>query len=252
MQTPDRKQPFRHIQPGFERIAPGFCRPRHCHFSSYVTILLEGTFEQASYAGRMRLESGDVLIQPTLDRHESRTRPRCGLHLLRLAWHSDWTLGGVYKVPAVDRVIRTAERNPRAASELLMDLLDGAKCEPAKPHDWPDLLAAQLRKGETQIATWAEEQGLARETVSRGFAKTYGVPPRAFATELKAREAWIRTITRSDSLAIIAAELGYADQPHMTRAVRALTGAPPDAWRKYLASSWSAPIEQRDIANAPT
>ena len=36
-------------------------------------------------------------------------------------------------------------------------------------------------------------------------------------------------------LAEIAAETGFADQPHMTRAITALTGAPPRAWRGALA-----------------
>lgn len=130
-------QRFRQVQPEFERIAPGFCRPRHCHFAAYVTILLEGQYEQASYAGRVMLEPGDVLVQPMLDRHESRVRRHQGLHLLRLAWTTDWSLGGVFKIPHADLVIR-------------------------------------------------------------------------------------------------AAELGYSDRPHMTRAVRTLTGAPPDAWRKHL------------------
>jgi AraC-like DNA-binding protein len=40
-------------------------------------------------------------------------------------------------------------------------------------------------------------------------------------------------IQESDtSLAAIAAECGFADQPHLTRAVASLTGCPPGFWRR--------------------
>ena len=34
------------------------------------------------------------------------------------------------------------------------------------------------------------------------------------------------------SLAAVAAQHGFADQAHMTRSVRAVTGLPPGAWRR--------------------
>lgn len=225
---------FRHIDPGFERIAPGFNRPRHAHLSAYVSIVLEGSYEQASYAGRMRIEPGDILIQPVLDRHESRAVRARELHLLRLAWFAEPGVGGVYRSANVDLVIRTARHDPRAASGLLEELLKSAAHHPAATRDWPDLLAEHMRTGGTQLTSWARAHRLSRETVSRGFVRTYGVAPRAFAAEFKAREAWIRIVSGQESLAAIAGEVGYADQPHMTRAVRALTGAPPDAWRRRL------------------
>ena len=73
--------------------------------------------------------------------------------------------------------------------------------------------------------------------------------------EFKAREAWIRTVTRRDSLAFIASELGYADQAHMTRAVRMLTGAPPDAWRRHLARhalKGRRFVDQTDLLGSPS
>jgi AraC-like DNA-binding protein len=225
---------FRHIHPGFDTIAAGYRRPRHAHLSAYATILLDGTYEQASFAGRMRIEAGDVLIQPVLDRHDSRCLPKCGLRLLRLAWIPEPGLGGVYKVRSIDTVIRTAISDPAAASELLREALRDAVHEPVMQKDWPDLLSAHLRAGGNSLSRWADEHRLARETVSRGFVRTFGVAPRQYAAELRARAAWIRVVTRGDDLALIASELGYADQPHMTRAIRMFTGAPPDTWRRHL------------------
>ncbi|MEO7735173.1 MAG: helix-turn-helix domain-containing protein, partial [Kofleriaceae bacterium] len=82
------------------------------------------------------------------------------------------------------------------------------------------------------LAGWAAQHGVARETVARGFAAAFGVSARQFRAELKAREAWLRIVRTPDSLAAIAAAAGFADQAHMTRGVRALTGAAPAAWRR--------------------
>ncbi len=225
---------FRHIRPGFERIPAGYRRPRHAHLSGYATIVLDGEYEQASFAGRMHIEPGDVLIQPVLDRHDSRSSSQRNLHLLRLCWSLDCGLGGVYKAPGIDAVIRTARKDPAAASALLQETLRDAVHEPVVQRDWPDLLAADLRTAGVSLSRWADEHRLARETVSRGFLHTFGAPPRKYAAELRARATWIRIVTCNDDLAAIADEMGYADQPHMTRTIRILTGAPPDAWRRHL------------------
>lgn len=225
---------FRHIRPGFERIAAGYRRPRHAHLTAYATVVLDGRYEQASFAGRMRIEPGDVLIQPVLDRHDSRCLSRCDLVLLRLAWIPETGLGGVYKVRGVDDVIKAAAKDPVAASALLRETLRDAAEEPVLQKDWPDLLSEHFRAGGCSLSRWAHDQGLARETISRGFLRTFGVSPRKYAAELRARAAWIRIVSRCDDLAVIASEAGYADQSHMTRAIRMFTGAPPDAWRRHL------------------
>lgn len=232
----ERAALFREIRPGFEHLPPGVTRPRHQHFSAYATVILDGGYVQASYAGRVRLKAGDVLIQPTLDCHDSRSgRHGPALHLLRLAWRHDSGLGGVYRLPDIDSVIRAARRDDREASELLVELVSCAQPQRPLTEDWPDLLAAELtRPTPCRIGEWAQNAGFARETVARGFSKVFGVSPRSFAAEMRTREAWLRTVRGRESLALIAADLGFADQPHMTRAIRTLTGATPDAWRRRV------------------
>ncbi|MBN8949855.1 AraC family transcriptional regulator [Rhizobium sp. 60-20] len=176
------------------------------------------------------------MIQPILDRHESWSRPGRPLHLLRLPWRPDMGFGGLYRIPEVDLVIRTARRDAREASAMLHGLVKDTRPLEIAARDWPDLLAADIRAGAIVISDWARNHGLARETVCRGFARTYGVSPRDFRVELKTRAAWMRLISDEERLAIIAAEYGFADQPHMTRAVFALTGASPGRWRRLLAS----------------
>src|SRR6185436_1839453 len=102
-------------------------------------------------------------------------------------------------------------------------------------------LAADLLCGHVaSLSDWAEHRGVARETVSRAFSAAFGVPARQFRTELRARDAWLRIVRTRESLAQIAAATGFADQAHMTRNIRALTGASPATWR--LPVTWRLPI----------
>lgn len=219
---------------GVERYAPGTARARHRHFRAHASVVLETGFLQTGYAGRFTLEAGDVLIQPTLDRHHSRTFAHRGARVLHLPWRFEEGLGGVYRVPELDAVVREAWRDPWHSSLLLAHLI-GQDAPAAPPlSDWPDMLANDLREGPVEISEWSMRHGLARETVARGFHRAFGVSPTSFACELRARRAWLRVVGGAESLAAIAFDTGYADQPHMTRAIHGLTGNPPDAWRKRL------------------
>lgn len=128
-----------------------------------------------------------------------------------------------------ESIARAAERDPREARALLLATV-AAAANGAK--DWPDELAAALREHTgLRLAEWAEARRLAPATVSRGFRQVYGLSPKAFRAQLRARRAWRAILRTGQPLASIAAETGFADQAHMTRAVRALTGHTPAQWR---------------------
>jgi AraC-like DNA-binding protein len=98
--------------------------------------------------------------------------------------------------------------------------------------DWPDDLAADLMENPSlKLCQWAEQMGLAPWTVSRNFRKVFGVSPEAFRARARTRQAWKRIQNTQEPLAKIAVHLGFADQPHMTRSVRQLTGSSPQMWR---------------------
>jgi AraC-like DNA-binding protein len=218
------------IVAGREDLAPGHDLARHRHLHPYAILLIAGRFEQVSYAGRVRVAAGELLIQPTLDCHANRLLS-AGARILRLPWDDVDDLGGVVALPDLDAVVRAAERDLREAIALVR-----AAARPeyrTGADDWPDLLAAEIVDGRVaSLGRWAEEAGVARETVSRGFAAAYGVSARQFRAELRARDAWLRIVRTRDRLADIAAAAGFADQAHMTRAIGALTGASPAAWRR--------------------
>lgn len=157
-----------------------------------------------------------------------------GVKLIRLDWPDASEIGGLYHLEDVDEIARIAEKDVTEAMHLLKSALS-KRCEPSpgQMKDWPDLLIADLaRNPSTKIGAWAERNGLARETVSRGFAGAYGAKPSILRAELRARSAWLRITRGSECLCGIAADTGFADQAHMTRWIQRITGAPPAVWRR--------------------
>jgi AraC-like DNA-binding protein len=200
---------------------------------AYATVVLAGTFEESGYSGRIRATAGDVLIHPEMDCHGNRM-VFAGVKLIRLNWTDTSGVGAFYHFDEVDELARTAERDVIQAT-LMLERLLREKCLPSRgqKNDWPDLLLEDLAQNTTtEISGWAEVNGLARETVSRGFVAAYGVAPSVLRAELRARAAWLRITRGSECLCRIAAETGFADQAHMTRWIRRLTGATPAVWRR--------------------
>jgi len=224
---------FRHITPGIETLRTNFSLPRHRHLRAYATVVLSGSFEESGYAGRIRATAGDVLVHPMLDCHANQM-VSAGVKLIRLHWFDTNGAGGLYRLNDVDALARAAEKDLDDATLLLQGVLGtGWPFPPGKRNDWPDLLADALtHNASIKISAWAEANGLARETVSRGFAAAYGIVPTVFRAELRARSAWLRVTQGSDSLCAIASETGFADQAHMTRWIHRITGAAPGAWRR--------------------
>jgi AraC-like DNA-binding protein len=223
---------FRTIRPGRQTLPAGFDLPRHRHLRPYALVVIAGSFEQTSYAGRVTVGPGDLLVQPTLDCHANRLFSS-GAQILRLQWPHVESLGGVYRLRDLDLIVRTAERDVREASDLAQAEVAATQPVTAPIADWPDLFAGHLSHGYADnIEHWARTHGLASETVSRGFTRVYGVGPAQFRHELKVRRAWLLIVGTNQSLASIAAACGFADQPHMTRSVVKITGSTPTTWRR--------------------
>jgi AraC-like DNA-binding protein len=224
-----------------QRIPAGQHLPRHAHSASYVTLVLEGFYEQVGYAGRWRAQAGDVLIQPTLDCHADTMHSR-GLVLMRLPWRHEAGPGGVWRGLDVDEIRRAGAVDPAAGRALVAARVAGRPPLAAVEEHWVDPLAARLAADPRQsIAGWAEGVGRSREAAARAFQARFGVAPARLRLELRTRAAWLRIVGTREALAAIAQELGFADQAHMTRAVRWLTQATPGQWRARCSNAGSGP-----------
>ncbi|KQT65854.1 hypothetical protein ASG54_03385 [Aureimonas sp. Leaf460] len=76
----------------------------------------------------------------------------------------------------------------------------------------------------------SEDTGLTPVQLVRAFTRAYGLPPFTWASNQRVNEARVRML-RGEAIAQIAADLGFADQAHLTRRFRATYGVPPGRWR---------------------
>ena len=223
MSTSEFRPPF----VGREKLEPGISIPRHRHEHGYVAVVLSGRYQEAGFGGRFHLEAGDVVVHRAFDAHLDQVS-QTGAEVLNLPLPRDIDLPNVFAIYDPDAVARSAESDPDAASRALTPS-GQVKAE----DDWPDQLAAAVAAtGEQTLRSWAEVEGLAAETLSRGFRRAYGITPARFRAEMKTQKALGLILETSLPLAEIAAECGFADQPHLTRAIVRLTGLSPGTWRR--------------------
>ena len=203
---------------------------RHRHVAAYATLVLSGGYEEAGDAGRFRVSEGDVLIHSPFSAHRDAIS-RTGAVVLDLPLPfdgRDWPSRG--RITDPDVLVRSAGHD---ASEAAAELLEQFDPNASAEADLPDLLARDLLSDpQLAIGAWAELQNVSRETAWRHFTSAYGVDIAAFRGEARARNAWRMIVSSPTPLADIAAATGFSDQPHMSRAIKALTGRPPGAWRK--------------------
>jgi AraC-like DNA-binding protein len=196
---------------------------RHRHDTPFAAIILAGAYVEAGDTGRHHVVAGDVLVHGAFESHLDRfTR---AAEVLVLPLPRDWQ-GPVHsRLTDPDRIARIAERDPEEARAVLAACL-----VPHARHveDWPDMLAAALiAEPGLGIARWARRQGLHPGSIGRGFRQQFGLSPARFRATARAHRA-VRAITATvRPLVEIAAQAGFADQAHMSHAVRCLTGQSP-------------------------
>jgi AraC-like DNA-binding protein len=83
----------------------------------------------------------------------------------------------------------------------------------------------------------AELLGVSPYRLSRAFPRTVGVTLSRFRNRVRVGRALDRLAQGEPSLATMAADLGFADQAHLTRTVREHLGDTPTAVRRLLAAS---------------
>ncbi len=67
---------------------------------------------------------------------------------------------------------------------------------------------------------------------SRAFKQSFGMPPHAYVMRCRIERAKAALLTTATPLCEIALDCGLADQAHLSRLFRRLTGETPCAWRR--------------------
>jgi AraC-like DNA-binding protein len=93
-----------------------------------------------------------------------------------------------------------------------------------------DLLADRLVDPPT-LAELATLTGLSQFALLRAFRTATGLPPHAYLNQLRVRRAR-RLLDDGLPAAEVAAEIGFADQAHLTRHFKRVVGVPPAAYQR--------------------
>ncbi len=132
-----------------------------------------------------------------------------------------------------DRRVALADLLPPAAAEELLDSFAQGRLPAFSPAasgedgPWSRLrqAAIALRCGGS-VGAAAAQAGLSPRQLERQFQAQLGMTPKHFQKVLRLRRA-LASAKAGESLAGAAAVAGYADQPHLNRDVRRLTGLAP-------------------------
>lgn len=198
--------------------------PRHRHRHGYVALVLAGGYVEAGDRGRMHVEAGQAVFHGPHESHRNEFF-RLGARVLNLPVAQVEVGVALGRVDDADAIARLAERDAGQAAALLQQTFRPAA---DRLMDWPDLLAAALAADPSlRLADWARTMGIPPASLSRGFRLAYGTSPKRYRLELRAVHALRRLPSWPGSLAALAAELGFADQAHLTRTLVALTGRTP-------------------------
>lgn len=215
--------------PGRTSHGAGEVLARHRHAEAFAAIVLTGHYVEAGDSGRHRVSPGDVIFHGAYENHLDRFGSS-NVEVLILPIAPMWDGPILAKVDDPDMVARVAERDPKEAlATLLATMVEG----PRLVDDWPDLLAADLLNDpELSLREWSGRERLHPGSLSRGFRQQFGITPAEFRSIARTRKA-IRHL-RQLPLSEAAVEAGFADQPHMSRTVKRVTGLSPMRLREGI------------------
>jgi AraC-like DNA-binding protein len=181
-----------------------------------------------------------VLIEPAERYEVASIAPNDALFGVRF----ELGLGGacLKRRELVERELETrfATKDPRDVAAVQAELEEVAlsfleRWAGARP-DWltPAVTELRARRGNLTVRELAKKVGVAERTLLRGFSDWVGASPKLLGRTLRSRAA-IELACGSSALVEVAAELGYADQAHLTRELRELWGVTPAGVRAGVA-----------------
>jgi AraC-like DNA-binding protein len=194
-----------------------------------MAVVLEGGYVEAGDAGRRSVRPGDIVLHRRFEAHTNEVS-HSGATILNLGLASYAGALTFAHVADCDGIVRESQRDARSAAQLALELATPLDCQII---DWPDQLAYDLRTNDRfSLEEWAGDHGLAPATVSRGFRRVFGVTPKRYRLEIRAHCALRQLASSNALLREIAFDAGFADQAHMSRTVRAVSGRPPSSWQE--------------------
>jgi AraC family transcriptional regulator len=233
--------------------APGTVVPSHAHAHPYFCYVSAGEFEELGNAGSYVATRGTLVFHPAAETHSDEFGGAGGRCFnIEVGGEVDLARDpGVVRGAAV-RYAAELYREMRAwdaASALVAEGLaaaliaradfDASRVEPAPRKARGDIARAAERLradpcNPPPLALLAEESGLNALSFSRAFRRRFGCGVGAYLRAERVEMAKRALAESKKTVSTIAAELGFADQAHLTRVFRDATGWTPAAFRRAM------------------
>ena len=136
---------------------------------------------------------------------------------------------------------------PRLNDQTVVDALHSATFDPSLlesalatlsvPHPNPGHEAnmmANLLLETQNISETASRHGISVRQLERRFARNFGLSPKEWLRVKRFEGSLVKLANDKESLANVAADAGYADQSHMTRDYRRVTGFTPSQTKEGI------------------
>jgi AraC family transcriptional regulator len=242
------------------RYARGAFLPRHIHEESYLTFVLAGGYRERSNGRTRTCAERSLVLHPAGDTHEDdfAERPtRCLNVVLGVPFTARLgdaaaplqrgeVVGGQAVESAGTRISAELRHGDSAAplivEGLLLELFGtisrGASDDRRTPAWLEEArgLIAQRFAEKLRLSDVAGAVGVHPAHLARGFRRRYGLSVGEHVRAL--RLEWAREqVARGAGLAAIAAQAGFTDQSHFTKAFTRAFGVPPSAYRRRLRAS---------------
>jgi AraC family transcriptional regulator len=227
----------------------------HSHERAYLSLAITGRYLEQVSGGTTVAESGTLILHPAGERHQNvfdAAGGRClNVELSPATLDDVWPgrhLSRIDRAPV--RAIGTAARICRliadgdvfgledTVAQLLVEVIGGDRSAAATPwlcrareavHDHPAAI--------TSLSALARSLGVHPVYLSRAYRAAFGRTMRHDLMESRVRQALRLLPDPSVTLAEVALAAGFADQSHLTRALREHLGWTPASWRRFSRSA---------------
>lgn len=252
---------YRRIGDGIEAISLDTDRafPRHAHDEFGVGVIVSGAHRSWSGRGTVDARAGDAIMVNPGEVHDGMPLGARATRSWRMLYLAPALVAGfaeeeglVGRIELVSPVVRDV-RLAAAVGRLFSHVVAGDKTSVAQDEALALLVAALLARhvngraprdesapairaarerldaspaDAVSLAELANLAGVSRFQLLRGFARELGITPHAYLIQSRTRLARA-LLARGLSIADAAAEAGFADQSHLTRAFTRQFGITP-------------------------
>jgi AraC family transcriptional regulator len=254
---------FRAVElPGFrvtDATFPPLTRlPKHIHERTVVAVPIEGSFDVMFDRHRHAVQPGTVLTEPATERHGNAfvktgarvlvIEPAPETHEILAPCHALLDRAGAFPAGPVGGIARRLLQEvdaddpyARVAMEgLVFELLAAAarqfaaRSDDRRPPTWlrtaRELIHSEFRRN-VRVSYVAHVVGVHPMRLTRAFRTFYGTSPGSYVRRLRLEWSLEQLACSEEPLNRVALQAGYADQSHLTRAVKRSTGHTPAEYR---------------------